>query len=173
MTLNKLYIALTFNILITCSLFAQVTSEQLVTLNSVNTAEMNTLISPTAGALVFNTDINRVYEFDGTNWLQIAIEDSVVNTQTGNYTLTLADQNNIVDINNGATNVTITIPPGLPIGYKVNVFQRGTGIVTIATTGVVNMGNRLSRTICAGQNAGFGIVAIAADSYILTGDLRQ
>lgn len=164
--------------ILTSITYAQVTSGDLVTLHSVTTTEMNNLTpTATAGALVFNTDALRVYEFDGTNWLQIAVEDNIINTVTGNYTFTPADSNNIVFVNNGTNDITLTIPTGLPIGFTVSVYQQVTtataGTVSIAGATGVTLRNRLNRTIMAGQNSGIGIVSLAANVFYLTGDLKR
>lgn len=51
---------------------------------------------------------------------------------TLDYTLLTADNNYTIEINNGANNVTITIPITIPTAnYFVGLIQKGTGTVTI------------------------------------------
>jgi len=61
-----------------------------------------------------------------------------VNTQTGNYTLVLADQGKTIEMNVAGAN-TLTIPPNasvaFPIGAWMNIVQVGAGQTTI-TAGV-------------------------------------
>lgn len=52
------------------SLFAQIDSEYLLELIKVTTSEMNA-ISPVEGVLLYNTDDDKVYRYDGASWLPV------------------------------------------------------------------------------------------------------
>ena len=56
-------------------------------------------------------------------------------TKTANYTLALADQGNVVEVDSPTTPVTISIPlnsaVAFPIGCSIDVFQKGAAQVTI------------------------------------------
>ena len=54
--------------LLTLQLNAVPQSDELVVLHNVTTAEMNAIVSPVEGALIFNTDNNEVYERNATAW---------------------------------------------------------------------------------------------------------
>lgn len=56
-------------------------------------------------------------------------------TITGNYTLTNADNNYTILINNGANPVNITIPAGLMGAINIGFIQQGTGDVTFIASG--------------------------------------
>ena len=52
-----------------------------------------------------------------------------------NYTLVAADHGQIVELDNGATAGTVTLPTGLPTSFSCTVVNRGTGILTLTTSG--------------------------------------
>jgi hypothetical protein len=62
----------------------------------------------------------------------------VVNLQkviTGNYTLTSADTEHTIFIDNGTSPVTITVPAGLVANFEAGFIQEGTGAVTFSAAG--------------------------------------
>jgi hypothetical protein len=52
-----------------------------------------------------------------------------------NYTVLTADNNYSILIDNGATDVTITVPTGLMIKIQIGFIQKGTGLVTFVESG--------------------------------------
>lgn len=52
-----------------------------------------------------------------------------------NYTLTNSDFDNLIFVNNGATNVTITVPTGLVDKFYAAFIQQGSGNVTFVASG--------------------------------------
>lgn len=54
---------------------------------------------------------------------------------SSNYTLTSADNDKLLFIFNGVTNVTITVPTGLPNEFFAAFIQKGTGDVTFVESG--------------------------------------
>ncbi|WP_275316294.1 hypothetical protein [Tenacibaculum bernardetii] len=104
----------------------------------------------------------------GTNWVDPNIV-AVIN-KTTDYTLELTDNGKVFTFNS-ATDVTLTVPNGFPIGYNISIYQIGAGQVTIV--GGATILNRLSRFKTAGTNAGVGLIATAADIFHLTGDLKR
>ncbi len=106
----------------------------------------------------------------GTDWVDLNLA-SVVN-KTSNYTLVASDNGKVITFNS-ASNVTLTVPTGLPIGYNISIYQTGNGRVTISGAGGVTVLNRLSRFITAGRDAGAGLVATSTNTFHLTGDLRR
>jgi len=59
-------------------------SDSLVTLHTVSTDEMNTIISPKEGSLLFNTDNKEVYERTATTWHKISSDGSETKIVAGN-----------------------------------------------------------------------------------------
>jgi hypothetical protein len=76
MKLNRLLIAAFILLASTAKLSAQVSSENLVSIHNLNTTEISGLVSPIKGSLVFNTDSNRLYVFDGSVWIATASVDT-------------------------------------------------------------------------------------------------
>jgi len=148
-----------------------VTTDELVQIHQLTTAERNALSTPIAeGTLAFDTTVKKLYLYADTTWKEVLFSPKVV-AKTGNYTLVISDNNNVLTFNS-TTAVTLTIPSGFPIGFNVSVYQTGTGKVTIVGSGTTVL-NRLNRFRTAGKDAGVGIVSTATDTYHLTGDLRK
>lgn len=125
-----------------------------------------------ANADVTTIDSNTIIHLqsDGTNWQLIAKTPknyASVETKTGNYVLTAADNGKVINFNSG-TAVTLTVPNDLPVGFNISIYQMGAGEVTV----IGSRENRLGRYKTAGQYAGAGIVTLAVGTNILTGDLK-
>ncbi|TMM56138.1 hypothetical protein FEE95_16045 [Maribacter algarum] len=152
---------------------AQIDPELLVNISSATSAEMLNITTETEGSLVFNTDDKRIYEFDGINWLRLEVEgNALVENKTANYQITAIDAGKVF-VFDSATDVSLTIPSGLSVGYNISVYQIGDGQVTIRGGSGVTIENRLSRFKTAGKNAGVGLICTASDTFHLTGDLKK
>jgi len=85
--------------LFTNILYSQVSEDLLVNLHSVSDTEMNSLI-PNPGSLVFNTDFNTVYVYDGTIWKKLnnnlEITYETVALSAGNQVLNVRDADKII-----------------------------------------------------------------------------
>lgn len=123
------------------------------------------------GTIIYDSPSKQVYAYDGTQWRRIYYAP-IVAPKTANYTLTSQDDGNVITFNS-ATNVTLTVPAGLPIGFNISIYQIGTGQVTITGAGGVAVRNRLSRFVTAGINAGAGIISTATNVYHVSGDLKR
>ncbi|MEW7290747.1 hypothetical protein [Aquimarina sp. 2304DJ70-9] len=152
---------------------SQIDALSLMGLPSAPTTDINAIPIATIqeGALVFDSDAKKIYQFNGTEWKEFLQSPSVFN-KTGNYTLVAGDNQNILTFNS-ATDVTLTVPAGLTIGFNVSVYQIGNGKVTITGAGGVMIKNRLSRFKTAGLDAGVGIVCTATNAFHVTGDLKR
>lgn len=150
---------------------AQIDAEALFALPILSNTEMNAATTtPNEGSLIYNSDTNRVYEYDGTNWLKLVVEAVTIKEITGNYTLVEGDDGFAINANSG-TDIDITVPTGLVTGFKVTVYQTGTGKVTFIESGTT-IKNRLSRFRTAGIDAGVGLLSTSTNTFHLTGDLR-
>lgn len=92
--------------------------------------------------------------------------------QTGSYTLDWHDSGAVFTFNS-ATDINLTIPSGLPIGFNISVYQLGAGNVVFTPAAGVTLSNRLSIFVSAGPGAGVGLVSTGTDAYHLTGDLKK
>ncbi len=95
------------------------------------------------------------------------------NNETSSYTLVLSDATNMVEMESSSA-TTVTVPTNssvaFPIGTTVDIFQKGTGQVTVAASGGVTIyatpGLKL-RT----QYSGATLIKRDTNTWILTGDL--
>jgi len=58
-------------------------SDELVVLHNVNTVEMNAIVSPIRGSLIFNTDDKEVYKRNATTWDKISSDGSETKVISG------------------------------------------------------------------------------------------
>ena len=63
-------------VLMLVQLNAAPVNDELVVLHNVTTAEMNAIVSPVIGSLIFNTDDKEVYERNATAWRRISSDGS-------------------------------------------------------------------------------------------------
>jgi hypothetical protein len=94
-------------------------------------------------------------------------------TQTVSYTLTLDDQNSLIDMNS-ASAVNLTVPPNssvaFPIGTMIEACQYGAGQVTIVAGAGVTLRNPSSLTTRA-QYSTVSLRKRATDEWVVGGDL--
>ena len=90
-----------------------------------------------------------------------------VNAKTGDFTLTNAENGEVVTMDKATAN-TLTIPTGLVDGYTGMVVQKGAGQTTIAAPGtpLATPGLKL-RT----QGSTATYIHLGSDLYVITGDL--
>ncbi len=90
---------------------------------------------------------------------------------TTSYTLQTADSGYVLRVTS-STDITLTVPSGLPVGFNISVYQYGTGAITFSESGTT-VYNRSNRFKTAGQHAGAGIIATATNEFHLVGDLKK
>ena len=97
------------------------------------------------------------------------------NTQTGNYTLVLADANDnkIVAMNVGSAN-TVTVPPNasvaFPVGAQVDIIQMGAGQTTIVEGSGVTVNRTFTLTLAA-QHARCVLLKTATNTWVVSGEM--
>ena len=95
------------------------------------------------------------------------------NAQASNYTLALSDATNMVELTSSSAN-TVTIPTNasvaFPIGTAIDIFQRGTGQVTIAGSAGVTVLYTPGLKLRAQYSAATAIKR-DTNTWIVTGDL--
>lgn len=93
------------------------------------------------------------------------------NLQTGtSYTLVAADAGRIISCSNGS-DITLTVPAGLPTGFTCTFVQLGAGEI-VFTASSTTISNRQSFTKTAGQYAVASITMYSANNFITGGDLQ-
>ena len=145
----------------------------------------------TAGATLYLQDAGGLGATAGTVSIPVAIATSAtsivllligggggplsINAQTGTtYALALSDAEGMVTLDN-ASPITLTVPPNssvaFPVGTVVAVAQLGAGAVTVSPGSGVTITSLASATSLSGQGAKGKLVQIAADTWLLSGDL--
>ena len=157
-------------IFVTSSVSATIKNDLVLQLHSGIQTDISAIIAPQFGMVVVSDTDKKIYYYNGTNWIKL-LTSPIVLTKSTNYTLVLSDDCAILRFNSG-TDVTLTIPSGLPVGFNISIYQVGTGKVSMVGSGVI-VKNRLSRFKTAGKDAGVGAVSTATNVFHLTGDLKK
>jgi hypothetical protein len=103
------------------------------------------------------------------------ISHIATNPQSASYTLVLADDGKIIEVNNGSAN-TVTIPlnssVAFPIGTQITVLQTGAGQTTIAATGGVTL-NATPGLKLRAQWSSVTLIKRGTDTWVAVGDLMS
>ena len=113
----------------------------------------STALATAAGLLIYNTATagtapNNVvpgyYYWNGTTWVQISAGLIIDNSKTAGFTLGAIDNNKVFLITS-ASNITVTVPNTLPVGFSCQFIQGGVGTITLAGSSVtLNSSNGLT-----------------------------
>ncbi len=133
-------------------------------------------ITPATGLLIYNTAIagtapNNVtpgyYYYNGTSWIQISAGLIIDNSKTAGFTLGATDNNKVFLITS-ASNITVTVPNTLPVGFSCQIIQGGVGTITLAGSSVtLNSANGLTTRA---TNSVVGLVMNTTTSGFVMGD---
>lgn len=97
-----------------------------------------------------------------------------LNTQTGDYTLALADAGAVVEINSASAQV-VTVPPNgtvaFPTGTVIEISRLGTGSATLAAGVGVTIRSAGSLLAIGAQYGSAGLRKRDTNEWVLTGDL--
>ena len=97
-----------------------------------------TSITPATGLLIYNTASagtapNNVtpgyYYYNGSAWVQISAGLIIDNSKTAGFILGATDNNKVFLITS-ASNITVTVPNTLPVGFSCQIIQGGVGTIT-------------------------------------------
>jgi hypothetical protein len=106
-----------------------------------------------------------------SDWNDEHVLTVTANAQTGtSYTLLTTDNGKIVTLSNAAS-ITLTCPSGLGAGFSCLIVQLGAGQVTVVAGGGTTLNSYSGLTDLSGQYAMGTIAAIAANTFILGGQL--
>jgi hypothetical protein len=113
----------------------------------------STALATAAGLLIYNTATagtapNNVvpgyYYWNGTTWVQISAGLIIDNSKTAGFTLGATDNNKVFLITS-ASNITVTVPNTLPVGFSCQFIQGSVGTITLAGSSVtLNSSNGLT-----------------------------
>ena len=135
-----------------------------------------TSITPATGLLVYNTattttDPFRVvpgyYYYNGTTWISISNGLIIDNSKSAGFTLASTDNNKVFLITS-TTDITITVPNTLPVGFSCQIIQGGAGLITLLGSSVtLNSSNGLKTRA---TNSLIGLVMNTATTGFVMGD---
>lgn len=162
-----LLLVLLFNVFI---MYSQLDETTVMGIPTGTTVQINAVTPLEQGALAFDTDTKKFMMFDGSNWYKLMIEVKF-KTITSNYTLTQSDDGYVI-LANSSSNITLTVPNGLNIGFNISAYQIGDGKLQFTGSGAT-IKNRLSRFKTAGKDAGVGLLCTNTNIFHLTGDLKK
>ncbi len=153
-----------------------------VALTSTNTFSPVTGLSGTtalataAGLLVYNTAsagtapnnvVPGYYYWNGTTWVQISSGLIIDNSKTAGFNLGATDNNKVFLITS-TSNITVTVPNSLPIGFSCQFIQGGAGAITLNASGVtLNSSNGLTTRT---TNSVIGIIMNTTTTGFVMGD---
>jgi len=137
------------------------------------------------GSNLDSTDIFAIAEDDGAGGytskgvsgdeVKKSITEIPVNEQTGNYTLVLADQDKLIEMNVALVN-TLTIPTNasvsFAIGTQIAIVQKGAGKTTITGDTGVTVYSEGSKVSFVGQYGLATIIKCDTDTWYLGGNLE-
>jgi hypothetical protein len=131
--------------------------------------------SPSTGAIWTKSTSNVLYQYNGSAWVSpMGVEVSTPTFSLNDYTMILADQSRFLQLSNGSTAGTITIPTNASIGFvvgtQIQIVQTGTGQITITPKSGVTV-NGTPGLKLRGQWSSATLIKVATDSWIAIGDL--
>jgi len=110
---------------------------------------------------------------DSNGYVVPAQAQNLQKTITGSTTLTTADNNYTILINNGANPITITVPAGLLSAISIGFIQQGTGDVTFIASGTTIRTPLVGAFKIKGQNYNAYLEQVGnTDVYHLLGNLK-
>jgi hypothetical protein len=139
--------------------------------NAVRAASPTLTGTPLAPTATSGTNTTQIAT---TEFVQAALSKVTINTQTANYTLTLADAGKFVQQNVSSAN-SVTVPPNstvaFPIGTQILLRQMGTGQVTIAAGSGVTLQSADNALKSRVQFAPITLIKVATNTWAVMGDL--
>lgn len=108
------------------------------------------------------------------NMTTVAASIVAINAQTGtSYTLAVGDIGKLVTCSN-ASAITVTIPAStFAIGDQINIMQLGAGQITFSPAATVTMRSSGTKTKTFGQYAVATLLNIAANEWVLVGNIAS
>lgn len=103
---------------------------------------------------------------------QDATADNLQRVITGNTTLSNTDNNYSIIINNGASNITITVPHNLVANFECGFVQKGSGDVTFAGSGGATLLSASGLKIKGQNQNAYLIKQENTTDYFLIGNLK-
>ncbi|GAA4453068.1 hypothetical protein GCM10023092_12900 [Rurimicrobium arvi] len=179
---------------------AQVSSENLVNIHNLNSTQISALISPAKGSLVYNTDSNKLFVFDGTLWVATASVDTTSLSTRINQRVKYADTASMLigyvrkgdtsamlgNYLNGAVNGVIKSGQNVKLGgslteattittsgtntLSVTGLQSGASTDSLMTVTAAGVVKRISPTVLTSTGVKYSDTASMLTPYLRKGD---
>ena len=94
---------------------------------------------------------------------------AALTSSASNYTFVPADSGKVVVLSS-STDITASVPTGLPIGFTTTIVQNGSGSIFVSASSGVVIRNRQNHTKTAGLYAVATLIGTGSNSYIFAGD---
>jgi hypothetical protein len=131
-----------------------------------------------AGEQGYETDTRRIKIGDGTTaWNSLPYFNSIqINEKTSSYTLTLSDNEKLIEMNVAAAN-NLTVPPNyldpFPIQTKIDILQTGIGQTTVVAGSGVTINSKNGNLKLSGQWSAATLIKRGIDTWVLIGDITS
>ena len=148
-------------------------TSDLVTISDLNDAIDNTTGSypNLAGSGIEWNSVDEQFDLD-----QSLLNNNTVVIKTTGFTLDALDVNKTILLNTSSP-MNLTVPLNsavdIPVGYKYNLVEIGTGKTTFVPASGVTIGSKNSQLFLDGQYSRGNLVKIGTDSWILYGDVYE
>ena len=154
----------------TSRILGRITASSGVT-EELTAANVRSIINVQDGAAALGVTSTTAFRGDHGN----ALRYPSINEQTGaSYTLVLADDGKLVDMNNASAQ-TLTVPPNssvaFPTGTQVIVRQKGAGRVSVAPGSGVTLQSADSARKTRVQHSVLTLLKVATDTWVVLGDI--
>lgn len=129
-----------------------------------------------AGDLIDGVPVILIYDETNTRWVHVgatALQCRArpgVKTITADYTLTADDEGYIIRCNS-SSDITVTIPSGLPVGYIVHLYRFGTGELTVSAGSGVVLRTAIGPS-ARSQYSSLSPACVTEDDFLLLGDAK-
>lgn len=143
-------------------------NEGLTNSNFLGTKDSQAVNFKTNNTLRMEIGSNGVIDFKNNTIIgfKASVED-----KTSAYILNASDNGKFITFNVNS-NLTLTIPPGLPIGFNINILQKGNGVINFQAGSGVTLNNRGGFYTTIGKFAAVSLISYDNNVYILSGDLN-
>lgn len=143
-----------------------------------NNSDNNIVLSEVGGFLTVDGDPVAIsgyfgasdlssFNFGGNNIAEF--NASIVNDTSTSYTLSDDDSGKLLILDH-SSNITVTAPTGLSVGFNCSFLQVGEGVINFTGASGSTINNRLSHSKIAGQYGMATFICYKSKTFILSGD---
>lgn len=123
--------------------------------------------SPVAISGYFGASDLNSFNFGGNNISEF--NASIVNNVSTSYTLSDDDSGKLLILDH-SSDITVTAPTGLSVGFNCSFLQAGEGVINFTGDSGATINNRLSHSKTAGQYGMATFICYKSKTFILSGD---